>query len=151
MTTVRLLRWVIPALFVVELASGRAAAQSTGTLSGTVVDEASQVVPGVAVTLVDDRTAVSRSLTTDGRGDFSFAALPPGSYTLRLELSGFHTFERRSNVLSASGQVVLPLLPSIDGGAPLRARPCHRIRPAGRALPRAGAGLDSGGERVLEV
>ncbi|PYQ19580.1 MAG: hypothetical protein DMF79_12295 [Acidobacteria bacterium] len=107
MTTVRRLRWVIPALFVVQLASGRAAAQSTGTLSGTVVDEASQVVPGATVTLVDEHTGVSRRITSDGRGDFSFKGLEAGTYTVRIELPGFRALERKGNVLNASSQLAL--------------------------------------------
>jgi hypothetical protein len=90
------------------LGAGRVAAQgSTGTVSGNVVDEARQVVPGATVTLVDERSGASRAFTTDVRGAFSFAAVPPGIYTVRVELTGFQTLERRNNVLNASGQLAL--------------------------------------------
>src|SRR5205814_1339791 len=41
------------------------------------------------------------------RGDFAFRAVPPGSYTVKVELVGFKPIDRRNNVLSASGQLDL--------------------------------------------
>jgi type 1 fimbria pilin len=43
------------------LAAVPAAAQDTGTISGIVVDNSQQVVPGATVTLVNERTAASRT------------------------------------------------------------------------------------------
>jgi Carboxypeptidase regulatory-like domain/TonB-dependent Receptor Plug Domain len=84
-----------------------AAAQDTGTVSGTVVDSTAQVVPGATVTLTDEASAVARTTTSDERGVFTFRAVPPGSYTVRIELSGFRSFEQKRNVVNASGRVDL--------------------------------------------
>jgi hypothetical protein len=92
---------------VLLLASGPAAAQNTGAISGTVVDESGQVVPGATVTIVNERTGATRTLTSDSGGDFAFQAVPPGSYTVRVELSGFRTLERKANILTASGALAL--------------------------------------------
>ena len=88
--------------------AGHATAQgTTGTISGTVVDESDQAVPGAAVTLVDERTTVARSGTSGPDGTFVFQVVPPGLYTVRVELTGFRTLERRRNVLNANSQLSL--------------------------------------------
>src|SRR5207247_5879935 len=85
-----------------------AAAQDTGVVSGTVVDSSGQVVPGATVTLTNENTRDLRTLTSNERGDFSFRAVTPGSYTVKVELTGFRSIERRNNIVNASSQ--------LDGG-----------------------------------
>jgi hypothetical protein len=82
-----------------------AAAQDTGVVAGTVVDSTAQVVPGATVTLVNENTGDGRTLVSNERGEFSFRAVTPGSYRVRVELAGFRTIEQRNNVLNASGQL----------------------------------------------
>src|SRR5205085_8956530 len=82
-----------------------AAAQDTGVVAGTVVDSTGQVVPGATVTLANENTGDVRTLVSNERGEFSFRALPPGSYSVKVELAGFRTIEQRNNVLNASGQL----------------------------------------------
>ncbi|HWK12186.1 MAG TPA: carboxypeptidase-like regulatory domain-containing protein, partial [Vicinamibacterales bacterium] len=84
-----------------------ARAQDTGTVSGTVVDSSGQVIPGASVTLTDERTSVTRTQVSDGRGEFAFRAVPPGTYTVKVELQGFRTFVRRNNVVEVSGHLDL--------------------------------------------
>ena len=93
-----------------------AAAQNTGSLSGTVVDNSGQVVPGATVTLTNERTADVRTQTSGGRGDFMFQAVPPGSYTVKIELAGFRSLKTQNNVLNANSQLDLGQL-KLDVGA----------------------------------
>src|SRR3954467_11323948 len=81
------------------------AAQDTGTVSGTVVDGSGQVVPGAAVTLTNEATADARSATSSETGAFIFRAVPPGSYSVRVALQGFRTFEQKKTVVNASSQI----------------------------------------------
>lgn len=94
-------------LLVVVFASRPFAQGTTGAISGTIVDESNQPIPGAAVTLTDERTNVSRAATSGDDGAFAFRAVPPGIYTVRAELSGFRTFEKRENVLNANSQLSL--------------------------------------------
>lgn len=87
------------------LVSPPAVAQDTGTISGVVVDNQDQLVPGASVTLTNERTQSRRATTTGVRGEFAFQAVPPGVYALTIELSGFRTVEQRNNVLNASGRL----------------------------------------------
>jgi hypothetical protein len=70
-------------------------AGTTGKLSGNVLDEQKQPLPGATVTVT---SAVliggKRVAVTDVNGLFSFPALDPGVYGIRIELSGFLTQER---------------------------------------------------------
>ena len=84
-----------------------AALQDTGTVSGLVVDTSGQVVPGATLTLTNEASAVARTAVSDERGAFTFRAVPPGSYTVRIELSGFRTFEQTHNVVNANGRLDL--------------------------------------------
>ncbi|HEY7055625.1 MAG TPA: carboxypeptidase regulatory-like domain-containing protein, partial [Vicinamibacterales bacterium] len=84
-----------------------AAAQNTGTISGLIVDNTGQVVPGATVTLINEATTDTRTLTSSDTGAFVFRAVEPGSYTVKVELTGFRLLERRNNVLNASGQLDL--------------------------------------------
>jgi len=90
------------------LLSNAAAAQNvTGTLSGTVVDPQKQVVPGATVTVTNEGTAEARVVVTDTRGDFQAANLQPASYTVRVEMQGFRTIERKAIVLTAAERLSL--------------------------------------------
>jgi len=83
-----------------------AAAQSvSGSIAGTVVDETRQALPGATVTLVNEQTADSRLTATNDSGAFIFPSVQPASYTLRIELSNFAPFERRTVIVPAN-QVV---------------------------------------------
>src|SRR5438093_766399 len=94
---------ILAAILIMLLPAARpAAAQDTGTVSGTVVDASGQVLPGATVTLVNEATGDARTIVTGDRGEFTFRAVRPGTYTVRVELQGFQTFEQRSNVLNAS-------------------------------------------------
>src|SRR6266566_4475620 len=65
------------------------AQKSTGTITGTVTDPSGAVVPGVSVTLVNDRTGASRTTTTNEQGSFSFPELDAGTFTLTVNKAGF--------------------------------------------------------------
>ncbi len=93
--------------FAAWLAAAPATAQDTGTISGTVVDASGQVVPGASITLTHEGTSTTRAMTSDERGEFAFRALTAGSYTVKVELTGFRSIEQRNNVLNASGRLDL--------------------------------------------
>src|SRR5262245_36610805 len=89
------------------LLAAPAAAQDTGAVSGTIVDNSGQVVPGATVTLTAERTAQTRTQVSGSRGEFAFRAVAPGSYTVKIELTGFCSLETRNNVLNANGSLDL--------------------------------------------
>jgi hypothetical protein len=84
-----------------------AAAQDTGTVSGTVIDTSNQVVPGATILLTNEATGDGRTATSAGDGTFTFRAVPPGSYTVKIELTGFRTHEQKKTIVNASSRVDL--------------------------------------------
>jgi hypothetical protein len=65
-----------------------------GDIRGTCTEETGSVLPGVTVTVLNTETNISRTATTDQRGNYFVAALPPGTYTVSAELAGFATRKR---------------------------------------------------------
>ena len=52
------------------------------------------VVPGAEVTLTNDATSASRVVVTNDVGEYVFAGVLPGTYSIRMALPGFKTEER---------------------------------------------------------
>src|SRR5216110_1678487 len=71
-------------------------AQTEGAISGTVTDSSGAAVPGATVTVTNTATSGTRNTTTNAEGLYTFPAVPPGSYELKVELQGFKTVEIRS-------------------------------------------------------
>jgi hypothetical protein len=61
----------------------------TAALSGTVKDGQGAVVPGATLTVTLPATGAVRTGTSNQEGAFNFPGLPPGTYSLRVELTGF--------------------------------------------------------------
>ena len=87
------------------LVAGSASGQAVSELNGTVVDSSQAVLPGVAVTMTEETTGLTRTTVSNDRGRFVAIAVTPGRYTIKAELSGFQT-QTRSGVIIAVGQAV---------------------------------------------
>jgi outer membrane receptor protein involved in Fe transport len=71
-------------------------AQSTnGSISGDVTDDSGAGLPGVTVTATNAATGVSRTAVTNSAGHYQIGLLPPGTYEVSGELSGFQPAKRR--------------------------------------------------------
>ena len=78
------------------LASDISAQSIFGGLRGTVVDSTGAALGDAKLTLIDQGTNSARATATNSFGEFSFASVVPGTYTLIAEASGFKKFERKS-------------------------------------------------------
>ena len=87
------------------------------------------MIPGVAVTLTNEATNISREVVTNDVGQYNFPAVPPGTYTLKAQLTGYKTFEieghrrrRRSSSsrwTSCSKSARSPRTVTVTGQSPL--------------------------------
>ena len=79
------------------LVASAAFAQTTSSLTGTVTSDGAPL-PGATVTISSPNMQGTRTTVTGDAGGYSFAALPPGTYTVRIELSGMRTVDRRVDI-----------------------------------------------------
>lgn len=80
-------------------------AQISGVFKGIVTDAQGAAVPGVAVTVTSAELQGSREAVTDMTGGYVILGLPPGTYELKAQLTGFQTFTRPALSLRA-GQTI---------------------------------------------
>ena len=90
------------ALIVTLLVSVAALAQSalTGALTGTVTTDG-VALPGATITVTSPQLQGSRTAISDANGNYNIAALPPGDYTVRVELEGLSPVTRSTRVTLA--------------------------------------------------
>jgi hypothetical protein len=100
---------VVLAVFTCQIALQ--AQTTTGSLSGTVLDQKESVVPGATVTVTNNATGAERSAETSSNGTFDFQTLQPGTYTISVEAKGFKRGVVRDIVISvaSAAQVAIPL------------------------------------------
>jgi hypothetical protein len=93
-------------LAVLCLAGGICMAQSVqGVVTGTVTDTSGAVVPKASITLTNLGTQVAQELQAGVDGAYRFPLVPPGTYKLTVEASGFTTKEVKGIVVDASTTV----------------------------------------------
>ena len=68
---------------------GIASAQTFGEITGEVRDPSGAVVPRAAVAVTNSATNASRTTVTNTEGIYSFPALNPGTYQVKVESQGF--------------------------------------------------------------
>lgn len=74
----------------------------TGAISGTVSDPSGAVIAAAKVTVTNDETRAARSVMTTNDGVFRVSLLPPGSYSISAEASGFRAGAMHSVHVGAS-------------------------------------------------
>jgi Carboxypeptidase regulatory-like domain/TonB-dependent Receptor Plug Domain len=93
------------ALFLSLLATIAPAQEVTGSISGSVTDPTGSAISGAAVKLINEQTAASRTVESDAEGNFTFAAVLPGIYTISAEHAGFKKFQKQQIELTPGGKM----------------------------------------------
>jgi hypothetical protein len=100
----------------------------TAELSGIISDPSGLVVPNAKVTAKGQATGVDRELTSNQQGFYSIPALPPGSYDITVEATGFKSVHQNDIVLEVDQRATLDVALSlgsttetitVEGSAPL--------------------------------
>jgi len=71
------------------------AQQTTGTITGRVVDQQGAAVPGATVTAKSSSTGFTRTEASDTEGVYRLSALPVGVYDVTADLPGFTTISKK--------------------------------------------------------
>ncbi|MCX6622043.1 MAG: TonB-dependent receptor [Acidobacteria bacterium] len=105
---------IIVVLMLATLLGGTMWGQSTGaTLVGTVTDSTGAIVVGAKVTVTNEGTGISVSVTSNESGGYAVANLPAATYTVHVELKGFQTAELTSVrlMIASTGRANVRLMP----------------------------------------
>src|SRR5580698_6373882 len=74
---------------------------TTGTITGSVSDQTGAFIPGATVSIESPAMMQLKSMVSDNGGGFTFAQLPPGTYTLKIGAPGFQSYVRSNIDLTA--------------------------------------------------
>ena len=106
----RIVLWISLAIFI--LASNVWGGVG-GSVSGTVTDATGAVVPDAAVSAINADSGVRTSLTTNGKGFYSFSNLPVGRYNVAIEKAGFKPYQRTDIGIDANSAVTVDAVLSV--------------------------------------
>ncbi len=105
------LRRAMAACATMLLVAAFAFAQSdNSTISGMVKDSSGSVIVNAKVTVINEGTGFERQATTNETGFFTVPNIPPGYYSVAVELAGFKKFTSTRNKLEAAQ----PLAVNVD-------------------------------------
>jgi hypothetical protein len=93
------------AVLTVALSSAAQISRVAGAIQGTVVDRTGSAVAGASVTLRNQGTNQTRTISTNLEGSFRAGELPVGQYELRVQSPGFSPYVNNAIVISI-GRVV---------------------------------------------
>jgi len=79
----------------------------TTSLRGVVTDKSGATIAGASVQITNATQGVERQMNTSGTGEYQFNALPPGTYSVTVEMSGFRKFEQRDAQLLVNNPTTL--------------------------------------------
>jgi iron complex outermembrane receptor protein len=89
-------------------------AQQSGTISGTVLDQAGKPIRDAVVELRSESTGASRSAASDAEGRFLASDLAVGSYSIRVSAPGFALTTRSGGQVNAGATLDIPITMSVE-------------------------------------
>ena len=97
----------LPTLFMLWLVvlGSSAYGQGTATIVGTVTDPTGAVVPNAQLTITDLENGFIRTTTSNTTGNYSAPELSPGKYQIKVEASGFKTYDQKDITLDVGSTV----------------------------------------------
>src|SRR5438105_14955367 len=105
----RLAGVLLSAVLLAAAAASVSAQQFTGGVRGEVRDP-NGVIPGVTVSLTNEATNISSETVTNEVGQYNFPAVPPGTYTLKTQLTGYKTYESKGLTVGTQQFITLDVV-----------------------------------------
>lgn len=87
---------------------------AAGQIGGVIVDPNGAVVPGAKITVVNKQTGASQTVESDGEGHWVVSNVQPGPTTVRIDTSGFKSFQQE---LAVNGSRPVRLGTTLEIGA----------------------------------
>ena len=111
---VQKLKIVLVTTFVL-FASQVVLAQSTGTITGRVLDSTGGAVAGSTVTVTNTGTAITRTTVTNSDGLYTVPSLQPGIYDVKVEMTGFTASEKKGVTLVTDTSLTVDFAMGVAG------------------------------------
>src|SRR5579871_1011367 len=99
--------YILAAILAVFISVGAWAQTQLATVFGNITDPSGAVVPGVSVTIVSRGTGLKRSVLTDTAGEYRFAGLPLGRYSIRMVKPGFQSQIREGVDVTSAAEMTI--------------------------------------------
>lgn len=96
---------VLVLLLFVFGAIGLYAQTSSGMILGRVVDQSGAAIPSADVRLINQQTGEILTTTVNQAGEFIFADVQPGTFTISVQAEGFKELQKKGIALSASDRL----------------------------------------------
>ncbi len=84
------------------------AQSTTGTIFGAVTDATGAAIPAATITLTETRTGVKQNTVSDSKGEYTYAIVNPGDYTVTAAVPGFKTTTQTGIALAADQNIRVP-------------------------------------------
>jgi hypothetical protein len=79
----------------------------SGRILGTILDNTGAVIPNASITITNEDTGITASITTNSVGDYRVDNLAPGNYLVKVEAPGFRTTVSKDNVVTVDNPTVV--------------------------------------------
>ena len=89
--------------------------QADTSIRGVVTDASAALVPSAHVTLANAATGLERRTVSDTKGEYEFLQVPPGTYVLTVESSGFKKYEVTGLQLQVDSPATLNVTLQVGG------------------------------------
>ncbi len=89
-------------LLLMLLIAATAFSQTTASIQGTVTDSSGAAISGAKVVVKSTAQRIERTVQTGSGGNYEVPALPPGGYSVEVEMSGFQTQLANNVVIEVS-------------------------------------------------
>jgi hypothetical protein len=102
-------KFILAQIFALAFTPEIYAQAQSGTIVGTVTDQAGGAIPAVNVRLVNEGTQFTRTVATNASGQYVAYAIPTGLYTITVEQAGFQKLVRAGIQLTAADTLTVDL------------------------------------------
>src|SRR5574341_461316 len=115
MGSVLIVRLVVIVFLCLSFLPVTSSAQTSATMAGRVTDTSGAMVPGATITARHRQRGIERFAVSDVEGRYVIAALPIGTYDVRVELTGFKPVVRNGLALTVGTAAAVDFALDVGG------------------------------------
>ncbi len=93
------------AIFALSVASLASAQTFQGVVRGRILDPNGATTSGATITLTDEGTSATRKTASNDQGEYTFTAITPSTYKVKVEAVGFRSVEQTGVVVGTEAAV----------------------------------------------